>query len=82
MESHQEQARLARVERLAQRHPGRWCWTALVLAALYGRADGEAYPGWLRDAEAGAQACQAASRQTGICYCGGFRDGIWQADEG
>jgi hypothetical protein len=75
------QHRIHRVERLAQRHPGRWCWVDLYLAALCGREDGEAEPGWLRNAEAQARACQAESRQMGACDCGGFRDGIWQDGE-
>jgi len=58
------QARLGRMERLAARHPGRFCWAELACGAL-GMED----PGWLHRAQ-DQELCAHDAHQTGTCYCG------------
>jgi hypothetical protein len=72
--------RLTRIHRFVTEEPGQWCWTRLIVIAVYGVQ--EAGWGALRDAKAGAAECRQESISGGRCYCGRFAGGVWEASPG
>ena len=60
--------RQARMTRLAQAHPERFCYLD-----LYDGARGMTYVGWLHDAQDARAECEDEVRARGRCYCGALR---------
>jgi len=66
---------IARMERLFDRYPGRFCWVELALLAVYGPREG---PKGLHQAAARAGECVQSASRDGECYCGAYR--AWEEE--
>lgn len=60
----------ARMERLFNRHPGRFCWMDMALFAVCGPRNRG--PQALHYAEDRAPDCIESASRDGMCYCGAF----------